>query len=451
MNTPETTARQVPVCSFCGEPKSAKVPLIAGNDGHICQQCVKLAFQVISTWSNPATPVEPQQRTPHEIKDFLDHYVIGQDEAKRILAVSVYNHYLRLHHRALVDVTLGENGDDSVELEKSNILMVGPSGTGKTLLVRTLARIIGVPFVIGDATTLTQAGYVGDDVDSLLKRLLEAAGGDAEAARWGIVYIDEVDKLARSGGGGASVRDVSGEGVQQALLKMVEGSEFRFNRSGRRGDGGEEVVLDTGNILFIVGGAFPGLTDLVKRRMSPKKTGIGFSAELNKKDDTPVREGSLLEALEPDDLLKFGLIPEFIGRFPVISFLEDLDVESLRRILTEPRNALTRQYAQLFRFQNVELIFSDAALTYIAQQAVERRTGARGLRAMLENLLQPVMFDLPSTLSLKACHVDIEEIDGGASLTVQRTFKNAEEMAAAVEADSKTDASDGNDQVAAQI
>lgn len=417
----DTQLQPVPSCSFCGLEKSPQVPLIAGNNGHICQQCVKLAFQVVSTWGKPKTSPEPSVKIPSEIKDFLDSYVIGQDDAKRVLAVSVFTHYLRLNFRDPADVTLGDEVEsDAVELEKSNILMVGPSGSGKTLLVKTLARIIGVPFVIGDATTLTQAGYVGEDVDSLLKRLVEAADGDLEAARWGIVYIDEIDKLARQGAGAASVRDVSGEGVQQALLKMVEGSEFRFSRSGRRGESGEEMVLDTRNILFIVGGAFPGLTDLIQRRLKPTKTGIGFSAQLNNQDAEEESPASLLEALQPDDLLKFGLIPEFIGRFPIISFLEDLNVDSLRRILVEPRNALTRQYAQLFRFQNVSLTFSDDALTHIAEEAVERGTGARGLRAMMESLLQPIMFDLPEQKGLTECFVQLDKEQG--RLTVESKF-----------------------------
>lgn len=435
--TEASPIQPTPCCSFCGIEKSPQVPLIAGNEGHICQSCVKLAFQVVSTWGKPEAKTEPSVKIPSEIKNFLDSYVIGQDDAKRVLAVSVYTHYLRLNFREPLDVTLGEEGDaDAVELEKSNILMVGPSGSGKTLLVKTLARIIGVPFVIGDATTLTQAGYVGDDVDSLLKRLVDAAEGDTEAARWGIVYIDEIDKLARQGSGSASVRDVSGEGVQQALLKMVEGSEFRFSRSGRRGESGEEVVLDTRNILFIVGGAFPGLTDLIERRVRPTKTGIGFNAQLNEKEEETEEPLSMLEALQPDDLLQFGLIPEFIGRFPIISFLEDLNVESLRRILVEPRNALTRQYAQLFRFQNVNLTFSDEALTHIAEEAVARGTGARGLRAMMEGLLQPIMFDLPEVKGLTACNVVLDKSDEEqpglvVEKTIDETVPDVDEQVAA--------------------
>tara|TARA_R110002126_G_scaffold143773_4_gene289840 strand:- start:429 stop:1802 length:1374 start_codon:yes stop_codon:yes gene_type:complete len=424
-DSPSSSSAQ-PTCSFCGIEKSPQIPLIAGNYGHICEQCVKLAYQVVSSWGRRTNnPSEPELKTPLAIKDFLDEYIIGQDEAKKTLSVAVYNHYLRLKFQdGQSESRIPLNGgNDMVELEKSNILLAGPSGTGKTLLVKTLARIIGVPFVIGDATTLTQAGYVGEDVDSLLKRLLEAAEGDVQQAQWGIVYIDEIDKIARRGGGGASARDVSGEGVQQALLKMVEGSEVRISKSGRR-EGGEEVVLNTQNILFIVGGAFPGLAELISKRLQPPKSGVGFSAPIN--TATAISNEQLLAALQPDDLLQFGLIPEFIGRFPVITFLQDLDVDSLKRILTEPRNALTKQYRQLFAFQNVGLEFTDDSLTFIAKEAVKRGTGARGLRGMMESMLLSTMFDLPSRANLKSCTVQISGEEEAAQLSVREEFGDGE-------------------------
>lgn len=414
-----------PCCSFCGAEKSPTVPLIAGNDGRICEACVKLAHQVVSSWGQrrKSQQLAPQLRTPAEYKRHLDESVIGQEAAKETLSVAVYNHYLRLLNCDREPVCqLGEQ----VELEKSNILMAGPSGTGKTLLVRTLARILGVPFASADATTLTQAGYVGDDVDSIIARLLEAAGGDVQQAQWGIVYIDEVDKLARRSGGGTAVRDISGEGVQQALLKMVEGTEVRISKGGRRSDHAEEQVVDTRNILFIAGGAFPGLEELVRGRIQPKSTGIGFHAQPPRQEQPSINE--LLAALLPDDLHEFGLIPEFIGRFPIITFLQELDHATLLRILTEPRNALVKQYRQLFAYQGVELTITDAALGHIADQALIRRTGARGLRAVLEAALQQTMFGMPSQPLLRGCTLDLlEDEAGGRSLQVRTRLAEEEE------------------------
>jgi ATP-dependent Clp protease ATP-binding subunit ClpX len=412
-----------PNCSFCGAQKSPSVPLIAGNDGHICEACVTLAHQVVSSWGQRRRhqQLAPQLSTPMAYKQHLDTTVIGQEAAKETLAVAVYNHYLRLLNSGREPVCqLGEQ----VELEKSNILMAGPSGTGKTLLVRTLARTLGVPFASADATTLTQAGYVGDDVDSIIARLLEAAGGDVQQAQWGIVYIDEVDKLARRSGGGTAVRDISGEGVQQALLKMIEGSEVRIGKNVRRSEQGEEQVVDTRNILFIAGGAFPGLEQLIGSRVQPRGTSIGFHAA-PRREPPPLNE--LLAALLPDDLHEFGLIPEFIGRFPIITFLQELDHATLLRILTEPHNALVKQYRQLFAYQGVELDFNPQALDFIAAQALKRGTGARGLRAVLEAALQPTMFSMPSRPELRGCALSLREEEGENHLYVEERLAQEEE------------------------
>lgn len=415
---------ETPRCSFCGAEKTPTVPLIAGNEGRICEACVKLAYQVVNSWGQRRKSQEmaPQLRTPAEYKRHLDESVVGQDAAKETLSVAVYSHYLRLLNCGNDPVC---QLTEQVELEKSNILMAGPSGTGKTLLVRTLARILGVPFASADATTLTQAGYVGDDVDSIITRLVDAAGGDVQQAQWGIVYIDEVDKLAKRGNGSAAVRDISGEGVQQALLKMVEGTEVRISKSGRKNDHhSEELVVDTRNILFIAGGAFPGLEALVSGRIQPKDS-IGFHAKPRQKAPN-INE--LLEALMPDDLHEFGLIPEFIGRFPIITFLQELDHSMLLRILTEPRNALVKQYKQLFAYQGIALEVTDTALDYIADQALTRKTGARGLRAVLEAALQRTMFDMPSIPQLRRCVLDLAEDDQGRRLTVTQHMAHESEL-----------------------
>ena len=398
----------VPTCSFCGVEKSAEVPLIAGNDGHICEQCVKLAFQVVSSWGRKAVTIEPELKTPAAIKDYLDEYIIGQDEAKKTLSVAVYNHYLRLMNQG-AGATLSQLDAEQVELEKSNVLMAGPSGTGKTLLVKTLARIIGVPFVVGDATSLTQAGYVGDDVESLLKRLLEAAQGDVQQAQWGIVYIDEIDKLAKRGSGGGAVRDISGEGVQQALLKMVEGTEVHLPKSGRRDGGSEEVILNTQNILFIVGGAFPGLTEVIGKRLRPPNTGIGFSAPI--KQDDELSNDELLAGLQPDDLQQFGLIPEFIGRIPVCAVLDPLNEDTLKSILTEPRDALVKQFKTLLSMDNVELSFEPDSVEAIANEAYKRKTGARALRSIIEELMLDIMYTLPSEENVKEFTITKKMVD----------------------------------------
>ena len=407
------TIKEKKHCSFCEIEASAAVPMIAGADGYICEACVILASQVVSSWGKKKVLNEMQQALPkpHDIKALLDQYVIGQDLAKEILAVSVYNHYKRLHFEGNKNVGLGK-ADTSVEIGKSNILLIGPSGTGKTLLASTLAKIVGVPFAVADATTLTQAGYVGDDVENILVRLLDVANGDISKAEWGIVYIDEVDKIARSPEQPIGTRDVSGEGVQQALLRLVEGSSVKVSMKGRRRDNnqGETVMVDTRNILFIAGGAFPSLEKHVEKRLMPTHTAIGFHAEMKPSEKPSLEE--LLNATQPDDLKKFGLIPEFIGRFPVLAPLEPLDVDALIQVLTEPKNALLKQYQQLFLFDGVELDITQDALVEIAERAIEHNTGARGLRGIMEQVLRRIMFDLPSKENIERCVINAQVVKG---------------------------------------
>ncbi len=404
-------------CSFCGIEQSNETPLIAGRDGYICEACVRLAGQVIDSWSHKRAMAEVQGPIPKpmEIKAKLDEYVIGQNLAKEIMSVAVYNHYKRLKNIGNAPGSL--NGDDGVELGKSNILVLGPSGSGKTLIASTLARIAGVPYVVADATTLTQAGYVGEDVESVLSRLLDVADGNVERAEWGIVYLDEIDKLARSSESSTGVRDVSGEGVQQALLKLVEGSEVKVPLKGKRREGGGEVTMNTQNILFISGGAFAGLEDVVGRRVAPKKTGIGFGAAVEDEEQPELQE--LLDAVEPEDLKRFGLIPEFIGRFPVLAALSPLDEESLINIMVEPKNSLVKQYQTLFEFDGVELEFTDEALREIAKIAMARGTGARGLRSVMEHLLRKSMFEVPSTDNVARCVVTEEVVRGEQEIVLE--------------------------------
>jgi ATP-dependent Clp protease ATP-binding subunit ClpX len=397
-------------CSFCNQEQTPDVPLIAGVDGHICEDCVRLASQVVASWGRRRAATKPlkQIAKPIELKDTLDRYIIGQQLAKETLAVAVYNHYKRLNMES--ERTGMTTADGQVEIDKSNILLLGPSGTGKTLLASTLARIVGVPFVIADATTLTQAGYVGEDVESILSRLLDSADGNKELAEWGIIYIDEIDKLARSGETSHGTRDVSGEGVQQALLKLVEGSKVKLNTKGRK-DHGDDQAMDTRNILFIAGGAFEGLQTILEKRFNRGKNGIGFHVDPSQTDEAhdPLQ---LFEEVQPEDLRHFGLIPEFIGRFPVITALHDLDEQALVRILTEPKNALLRQYQRLFEFEGVKLEFTPDALTAVAKNAIHRGAGARGLRAVMEGLLRSVMFEMPSIADARRCQIDEAHVTG---------------------------------------